>query len=270
MDSQLLGRNVVGEWLHGQPIDVSGNDLFPSWVQTMLADPKNFQNRHKVERLKNFFARNSEVCASVIEEHGTFRITWIAYTGENVMGQPVKGIDRWLWEHASAQALRDRLESASMLLAKFLEPILRSSITVYRVRDLGGSDGPYFFRTVEILKQAGVPLDNLRWTVVDQNELAVTLGQAKAADLGLGNIVDFVRASFMKPESFPAPNEEADLVLAIGIVCSLPPQMAVGFLKGITGHMKMGTKIFVPTLSERCFVDDHESYLVYRLIGWHH
>lgn len=265
IDPDLLARNVAGEWLQEQL--VGDCIFFPVWVRKMLANQIRIQDSEKVAALKQFFARESEVCASVIEEHGTFRITHIAYTGENVMGEQVNGIDLWLWEKPSAQALRDRLEAVSRDLARFLEPILRSG-QVYHVRDLGGSDGPYFFRTVELLQQASVPLENLRWTVIDQNELAITLGQARAIERKLSHIVSFVRASFMKPDSFPAPSEEADLVLAIGIVCSLPPKIAVGFLNGIRPHLKDGSRLLVPTLSDRCFQDDHQSYLVYRLIGW--
>jgi len=94
IDLGLLVRNVAGEWLQKQL--VGDCIFFPTWVREMLADPTNLQNPEKVVALKQFFACESEVCASVIEEHGTFRITHIAYTGENVMGEPVNGIDRWL------------------------------------------------------------------------------------------------------------------------------------------------------------------------------
>lgn len=263
-----FGPNTAAHWLEEQAIDVACDDRFPTWAREHLADPGNLRDPGKAVVIKQFFARSSEVCASLIEEHGTFRVTHIAYTGKNVMGNPVTGIDRWLWEKPSAQALRDRLETVPAILAEYLKPLLSAGKQV-RIRDLGGADAPYFFPTAELLQKADVPLDGLSWTVVDHNELAITLGQSRAAALGLEDHLRFVHFSFMRPESLPVAGEEADLVLAIGIVCSLSPTASIGFLNGIKGHMKDGAALFVPTLSDRCFKDDHESYLVYRLIGWH-
>lgn len=263
-------NNVFGEWISRQPLVVDDNDAFPPWLRTALLDEHKFDDPGLIEKIKTFLVRRSEVCASIVEEHGTFRITRIAYTGRNVMGQKVHGIDRWLWVHGSAQALRDRLESASQMLADFLAPYLGKGKKAYHVRDLGGADAPYFFRTAEILKERGIDFSNLLWEVVDQNELACQLGKSNAVDLGLEDRVRFVQMSFMKPESLPSSFEDqADLVLAIGIVCSLPPTVAAKFLDVAKRHAKIGSRLFVPTLSERSFLDDSESYLIYRIIGWH-
>lgn len=243
-------------------LDFSKEDAFPPEIQKMLGCPE----RYKDEDVLRFLLRQSEICRILRKNPADFEMLDAVYFGEFVRVDPhTNGVDRFLANSLSGQALRDRLDVIPRMTADILRPRLEDGETV-KVLDLGAGPGPYAFPTIALL---GEFAKQLQWECVDIDRLALDLGAFRAKDLGLERIITFRRANFMSRNSFPAPGDEADFGLLVGILCSMTMEESVACLKKVRPHFKAGAEVIVPTLALQAFLEDKLTFRVLcNVLGW--
>lgn len=238
-----------------QAISFVGIEVIPKEIQHLL------ENDWKNPKVLDFFINNSEVCRILFKNPADFEMLEIAYFGKSVRGK-TNGVDKFLGESLSGQALRDRLRVVSDMTANWL--LNKQNI---RVIDFGAGPAPY---AIETIKKLQGQVNNLLWRCLDLDRLALAIGRERVADAGLDKIISFEEANFMSRDFYPeSPDEQADFGLMIGILCGMTCEEATNCLRKVQPHFKKGGEIIAATLLKQSFEEDPQSFRIYcNVLNW--
>ena len=249
-----LGRN--------QGVSFSGIDCIPEPIRQLLE--KDWE-RHRVLK---FFLESSEICRILHKNPADWEMLEITYFGKSVRGTAnLNGLDTWLGNSLSGQALRNRLAVTSSLVVKLLENRLTAGGSI-RVVDLGSGPGPY---AIEVVGKLPKKLQRtLSWECIDLDQLALDLGEERVVEQGLERVINFHRANFMSRDSYP--KSVADLAgfgLMVGILCSMTCEEAIQCLTKVKPHFRQGGELIAATLLEKSFREDAPIFrILCNVLGW--
>ena len=210
----------------------------------------------------------SEICRVLYDCPASFEMLEMVYFGKPVRpGVMSNGIDDWLSNSLSGQALRDRLEVISDFMSKIIRVRLTNGRKKMRVLDLGSGPGPYAFKSID---KAGVSTSGLLWECLDLSRFALKIGEIRAMDSGLEDVVTFCEADFLSRASYPIVDENRfDFGLMIGILCGMTPEQAVTCLNKIVPFFRPCAELVVATLLEKSFEEDERVFRVLcNTLGW--
>jgi hypothetical protein len=251
--------NIIAE-LAQRHIDFSGVPCFPPEIQAKLADPKDCND---LEVLR-FLLTNSEISRILFKNPADFEMLEMVYFGVSIRtGLNGDCVDDWLSNSLPGQALRDRLAAVSSYLANHMNQMNNASPYIL---DLGAGPGPYAFTTLPQTKNEKVVL----WDCVDLDRYALAVGEIRAQEQNLQDIIQFRQSNFMSRGSYPSEeNRRADLGVLVGILCGMTEEIAIDCLQKIKPHFKHGAEIVAATLLVKSF---EEAPTVFRvlcnILGW--
>lgn len=229
---------------------------FPEEVGVLLGDPETLRNETLKQSVLSYTTTVSLICYILHHNPASDSMLRIVYPDRN--SQPIPP-DRWLdlllSRSFSGQALRDRLDLCSGLLAR---EYFRSNT---RGVDLGGGSGSYFF---EAARLGSLPTGLLH-VVIDLDPEALAAARWRVQSDGLALFFQTLEANFMK--NFPAADKLYDYAVLIGVLCGMDHETAVRCLVAARKYMKPGGKILAATLLQRAFDEDPVTFWLLCCIG---
>lgn len=232
-----------------QKIDFSGVSCLPSDIQKLIADPNTFSHPDVLA----YITSHSAIAKILHENPASDRMLRIVYP--DFSSKPLtEGLDYFLSQSLSGQALRDRLDVCSKwLVENFVKP---GKIIV----DLGGGSGSYAFTTLKNIK---VP-QGFYWKVIDIDAETVYACRQQAAKKGLSGFVFARKTNFLSNNSVM---EKFDYAVLIGILCGMTHKMAVDCLRRIKIHLKPGAELLIATLLQQAFDEDPQTFRILCNVG---
>lgn len=251
----------VEELARDQTVSFRDVDCIPEPIRQLL------EKDWKHHSVLQFFLEHSEVCRILRKNPADWEMLEIAYFCKSVRGMAnVNGLDTWLGNSLSGQALRNRLAVTSSLVAKLLES--RLSLGRVKVVDFGSGPGPYAIKAVgQVTKELR---DKLSWECIDLDQFALDLGEERVVKQGLERVINFHRANFMSRDSYPKSVADlVDLGLMVGILCGMTCEEAVNCLRKVIPHFRQGGELIAATLLEKSFREDAEIFRIFcNVLGW--
>ncbi|HRY60351.1 MAG TPA: class I SAM-dependent methyltransferase [Patescibacteria group bacterium] len=254
------GRKERFEELMEMYVDYSNVECFPERIRRELSSTEPYD-----EDLIKFFKQNSPVAGEIATNPASDFITRTVYASTLPQMPPRYSIDDLLVYSPGGRALFNRLPAASKILAKWITEHESCDIV-----DLGGGSGSYAFKTIEILsKMKGFNsiVKRISWTSVDIDSGAIELGKARSKADGLTGQVFFEEGNFMSKKF---PTIDADLVVLIGVLCGMTPEVAVTCLEKVRRFIETRNgEIYAATLLTRSFEEDPICFRIFAKLGWH-
>jgi len=171
-------------------------------------------------------------------------------------------IDDWISRCLGGRALFDRLPRVSDMLANLVSPGIK-------IKDLGAGSGSYAFRTLGMLRTAGVDIGEIDWECVDLSDDAIQFGETRAREDGFSEAVTFSKSNFMSSKSYPSETDRADLLILVGVLCGMTKDEAANCLRKIKPHGKANSQIVAATLLTQSYKEDPWVYQLLARLGWH-
>ena len=259
-NTQSYGGEKMIENLLEWSLDYSGVPCFPRRLQNELS-----LGGPLSEQAVQYLVSNSVICDMAHNHPASFKITERVYG----LGRPGKvgldEIDEWIAWGLGGQSLYNRLEFCGPLLSDWLSSPSRIPQQPAVVADLGGGPGTYGFRALKPFSATSKPAN---WKSIDCDEESLQLGRLRAHEAGLSDVVTFHNANFMSRSSYPQNEERADLLILIGVLCGMTPEVAVDCLRKIKPHGKEHAEILAATLLVKSFEEDPLVYQLLARLGW--
>lgn len=165
--------------------------------------------------------------------------------------------DRYLlrcpWRRAYVDAFR-------MITTKV--PETSGHVDEVRLWSLRSGTGVEIFR---MLENSAILKGRSEIICFDGDREAVSLGQTKAAALGLSDLVTFVHRDYKRlngTANFPAP----DVVLLTDVICTATQGQSARLLKDLKKYFKGGTVLVFNAVTDRMFRDDPFSCYILDLV----
>jgi ubiquinone/menaquinone biosynthesis C-methylase UbiE len=246
--------------LSPQVIELGTRDLdfsqvlcLPIEIREMLGDP----NKFLAEKVLAFTTGSSQICLILFKNPADDWMLRIVYY-DDPNNPKTTGLDNFLSQSLSGQALRDRLDFCSKWIAqKFMRKHKR-------VVDLGGGSGSYFF---EALKHIPAMPDGFHWNVIDKDEISLQEGQVRAEQGGYSQIITFENFNFNDKKALPKEDEKADFAVLIGVLCGMDKDTATKCLRKAKEHIKPGGQILAATLLKKAFDEDPRTFRILCNVG---
>jgi len=243
---ELGERNLVQEF--------STVTCLPEEIRALIGDPQTFKDA----RVIAYTVGQSQICLILYKNPADDWMLRIVYY-DDPSNPKTTGLDFFLSQSLSGQALRDRLHICSTWLAR--EFVKRNK----KIVDLGGGSGSYFF---EMLKHIPVIPSGFHWHVIDLDEVATQAGLVKAQERKLQDYIDFSVSSFTRKNELPGNDEErADYAVLIGVLCGMDEKTAVNCLRSAREHVKDGGEILAATLLQSSFDEDPCTFRILCNVG---
>lgn len=247
--------NPQVEELGRRKVSFAGIRCIPKNIQQLL------ENDWENPDCLDWLLCNSEVCRILRKDPASSMMLNFAYFGQFLNGAEPTRFDHWLRGRKSADALRNRLDYVGRPVVEELWKLPSAKIV-----DFGSGPGEYA-RKAWLAMPGARAFDDISWRCIELDELCNAYGRIKSRLFPFKT--SFELANFMKPESYPVPEEAADLGLLIGVLCGMTPEQAVKLLIAIKPHFKPKGELIAATLLTKAFEEDPQSFRVYcNVLGW--
>jgi hypothetical protein len=254
METVVLSEQV--KELGQKRLDFSKAGCLPRRVRELLGDPQTLADLRKLQEVLGYTTSHSEIAKILHENPASDAMLRIVYPDSKNCPRTA-GLDRYLSQSLSGQALRDRLNVCSRLIAeKFVLPDKR-------VVDLGGGSGSYAFEAIRIKDL--VP-GSFVWECLDLDQDAIRAGIERAKKANLHASLVFRQGNFMSQKSV---GSLSDYAVLIGVLCGMDRATAINCLDRSKLHLKKGGEIIAATLLTRSFEEDpHTFRILCNIGGW--
>jgi len=205
------------------------------------------------ERTYNYMLETSAILSAMASNPGTSIFTEFLYNG---ISSPLPG-DSYVLESRAGKAVRARLEAVEGNLFKIFEKKLQEKKSLL-IGNFGSGPGR---DTINVLFRHYKGCSGLKAIHIDRDRAAINRGVVMAKNRGLSDNVEFSCQSFMKY----CPAEKFDIVVLVGVLCSLDFGTCVNVLSTIKRTIKSGGLIIASNATPRMKDDDPFAYF---LMNW--
>lgn len=229
------------------------NDLSKEAKELIRGLPTNISN-YVLEKLENgydetikYFEENSPISSILMADPGSHEMLELIYTGENIHGE----IDNYFYNCLAGQALRNRLSCITNKLNTFCKD------NFLNILNLGCGTAR---------DTIGLKNKTINAYCVDVSTDALEIGISLSRQHNMNNIKFIHKSMTELPKSYYG---IADIVLLIGIFCSLDDRVCSIILKKIKKYLKPGAIVIASNVSEKMLQEDpFTAFLLEKIIGW--
>jgi 2-polyprenyl-3-methyl-5-hydroxy-6-metoxy-1,4-benzoquinol methylase len=205
------------------------------------------------EKTYNHMLEISSILSAMASNPGTSIFTEFLYNG---IYSPLPG-DSYVLESRAGRAVRSRLESVEANLFEIFEKNLQEKKNLL-IGNFGSGPGR---DTINVLSHHYRGRSGLKAIHIDRDRAAINRGIVMAKNRGLDDIVEFSCQSFMKY----CPEEKFDIVVLVGVLCSLDFETCVNVLSTIKRTIKSGGLIIASNATPAMKDGDPFAYF---LMNW--
>lgn len=235
------------------------NNEFNEVSRKLLSSiPKAIANKLKIgfheklpldEETIDYFSSSSTISEILIANPGSHEMLELIYTGQGIKGN----IDEYFFNCLAGQALRNRLNEIIEHIISML-PDHKENINILNLGCGTARD------TIETVKQLN---GNIHAFCVDTSSEALNI--AKLLANGIHCQFSFIEKSMTEY----IPNDNIQIVLLIGIFCSLDARVCRIILKKILKNLNPGAIVIASNVHKNMLRDDpFTAYLLKEIIGW--
>jgi len=205
------------------------------------------------ERTYNHMLEISAILSAMASNPGTSVFTEFLYNG---ISSPLPG-DNYVLESRAGRAVRSRLEFVETNLFDIFQKKLQEKKRLL-IGNFGSGPGR---DTINVLFRHYKGRSDLKAIHIDRDKAAINRGMVMAKNRGLGKSVEFSCQSFMRY----LPEEKFDIVVLVGVLCSLNFETCVNVLSAVKKTIKTGGLIIASNATPRMKADDPFAYF---LMNW--
>jgi len=208
------------------------------------------------EELLDYFIMNSIFSAATVANPATSVVTELLYS----QSKHPFAIDQYFLESKSGKAIRSRLLRVEEYIHELIEDYRKDGDVL--IGNLGGGPG----RDVcDVFSSYYQDSSNVVAITVERDEMAIKRGTRIAEAAGVDDKVHFSRTSFMRF----GPEKKFNIILLVGVLCSLPPETCVAVLKVASQMMADGGCIMVSNVTPLMVQEDPFTYFIMeKIVGW--
>lgn len=220
-------------------------------------DKKQAKTDEKTVLLKDFFARPdvSVVTSHIIGHKPSSHKALEALYNKS----PVMLIDRYFYDCPAGDAIPDRLNAVVKNVPRLIRKMSKKKDFI---KVLIPGSGPAQ-DVIRIL--ANNP--NLRHKTIvrciDDEPSAIELGEKIARRAGVFDNIAYIKEDLMKLGYY-----DTDLVLLVGIICTLPNQVSTRVLKRVVGYCQKGALVVFSAALQKMLIEDPVTCFIMDFIGW--
>lgn len=208
------------------------------------------------EDLMEYFINNSVFSAATVANPATSVVTEFLYTRPN---QPLF-IDQYFFKSKGGKAIYSRLacveEHLHQLIELYLQDgkVLIGSLGGGPSRDISDVFSKYYKDNKDVLA-----------INIDRDRVASERGRRMAERAGVFDKISFLDSSFMRHK----PKKKFDIILLVGVLCGLTPEMCVLVLKNAKRMLSKGGCILTSNVTPKMLEQDPFTYFIMKKItGW--
>jgi len=206
------------------------------------------------EEVYNYFIAHSIFSAATIANPGTSVITEFLYDESSSLFP----IDNYFLQSEAGKAVKARLIAIEKELPKIIEKY-RSKGDVL-IGNLGSGPGRDI---INVLSTNYQNVSNVKAINVDKDTTALKRGKRIAKIKGVDRFIEFVQGNFLKYKTA----QKFDIVLLIGILCSLKTEDCINVLKVIKRLFKKDGCLIVSNVSKKMLEEDPFTYFLMKRVG---
>lgn len=220
-------------------------------------DRRQTKTDERVVLLRNFFAQpNISVVAHHIIKHkpSSHKALEALYDKK-----PVALIDRYFYDCPAGDAIPDRLSAVVENIPRLIRKIGEEK-TFIKVLIPGSGPAQDIIRML-----ANNP--DLRYKIVvrcvDDESSAIELGREMAKRAGVSDNMEYVENDLMKLGYC-----DVDLVLLVGIICTLPNQVSTRVIKRVVDYCRKGALVVFSVALQKMLMEDPVTCFIMDLAEW--
>ena len=206
------------------------------------------------EEIYNYFISHSVISAATASNCGTSIVTEFLYGG---LDSP-SSIDNYFLHAKAGKAIKNRLITIEKELPDIIESYRNKGNVL--ICNLGSGPGRDM---IDVLATHYQNVSNIKVINIDRDEVALKRGRRMAKNKKIEHLIDFVGVNFLKYQ----PDQKFDIVLLVGILCSLEIDTCIDLLKIIKSLLKKDGCIITSSASKKMFREDFFTYYIMFLIG---
>ncbi len=191
----------------------------------------------------NYFIGHSVITAATAANRGSSVTTEFLYDG---VLSPFP-IDNYFLQADAGRAVKARLSAIENELSKIIEK--------YRMKDnvlignLGSGPGR---DVINVLSRYYRDTSNVTAIHIDKDKKSLERGKRMAMSKGVDHLIEFVEADFLKHK----PVKKFDIALLIGILCPLPKEICISYLRIIKRLLKEDGCLIAGNASKKMLKED--------------
>lgn len=198
------------------------------------------------EEAYNYFITNSVIITAMATNRGSSTITEFLYDGLNH-----SFIDEYILSCKTGKAVKARLLAVKRELPEIIKEYSKKGDVL--IGNFGSGPGRDIIDILYNLRNVdGIDISKIKAVHIDKDDVALKRGKIMAKNKGVDHLIDFVQTNFFKYET----DKKFDIVLLIGVLCPLDPEICVSILKTIKGCLKKDGCIIASNATKRMQKED--------------
>ncbi|MDD5098538.1 MAG: methyltransferase domain-containing protein [Candidatus Pacebacteria bacterium] len=206
------------------------------------------------EDVLEYFINNSVFSAATLANPATSVVTEFLYDPKAAYP-----IDKYFFKSKGGKAIHSRLIRVEENLHLLIEEHLKNGKVL--IGNLGGGLGR---DVVDVFSKYYRDNNNVAAINVDKDKNATKRGKRIAEAGGVSNKIKFIEDSFTRYKS----KEKFDIIILVGVLCSLPVETCALILKGIKPLLAKNGSIMISNATPRMLDDDPFTYFIMNIMGW--
>ena len=208
------------------------------------------------EEVLEYFINNSVFSAATVANPATSVVTEFLY-GEPKAPLP---IDQYFFTSKGGKAIKSRLVRVEENFHTLAETYLKRGDVL--IGNLGGGPGR---DTIDVFSKYYSDNKNITAVNVDKDKNAIKRGKRIADAVGVLNKIEFSENNFMKYN----PREKFDIIILVGVLCSLPIETCILVLKKAQRMLAKGGCIMASNVLPKMLKDDPFTYFIMeKITNW--
>lgn len=196
------------------------------------------------EAAYNYFIGHSVITAATVANRGSSVTTEFLYDGV-FLPSP---IDNYFLQANAGRALKTRLIAIENELSKIIEEYLSKKGNVL-IANLGSGPGR---DVINVLSRYYQNTSNVTSIHIDKDRKSLERGKRMAISKGVNHLIEFIEADFLRYK----PVKRFDIILLIGILCPLPNETCISYLRIIKRLLKEDGCLIASNASKKMLKED--------------
>lgn len=209
------------------------------------------------EKLIEYFINNSVFSTATMANPATSIVTELLYKKPGLLYP----IDNYFLASKSGKAIGSRIECVEENIHTLVEKFLIKNKQVL-IGNVGGGPSRDIINAFSRHYKGN---DKVRAVSIDKDKFTIKRGKLLAKSMDVENMIDFVEGSFMRYK----PKKKFDVVLLVGVLCGLPPEICITILKKLKKMMAKGGCIVASNVTPTMIKQDPFTYFIMsEILNW--
>ncbi len=210
------------------------------------------------EDVLNYFINNSVFSAATVANPATSVVTEFLYARP----KQLHFIDQYFFESKGGKAINSRLARVEENIFELIETIQKTKKGKIMIANLGGGPNRDICNVLSNHYQGN---ENIQVISVDKDKMAIKRGKRIAKTAKIENQIEFIQNSFTRYR----PKKKFDLIILVGILCGLPPEVCIKILKNTRKFLNKSGYIMTSNAAPEMLEKDPFTYFIMdKITGW--